>query len=803
MRLLRSLLNIGTFILVFVVPLIAWTGFYDGVEEPKMAATLWATGLVVCAWLIGCLSERLRFMPRSSHIKVGAAAYILLAASAYWAGLKLHLMEYAIFYVSGALLLLAWDSILASPLMLSLFIDKEARTDPTTQGQANSHPPEEKILSVTSESSAATPEPKTLTPSCSPSAPPEKTPPNIAPTENSDAAFQFHSNQHAPAEEVRYIWNLIGWLSLACLIAGLYSCLQKITPLQISLFGLVIGDPMSWNYPHLSQGRTIATFGNPNYSGVWFAAVLPLSLSWLLTCLNDKRARIAALLAWLLCAIVIVITQTRAAWLGFGIGMVIWFVTMAAAYTNKKIVIKIGISTVAGLIALSTLYIACAEQNLGGNDINQYTVAERVKSFTNLNDPSLQARLWFWKSALKTALAFPWTGVGPYGQIEANLLERNSEPMVTRPYGQLPTSTHNQLFHVLATAGWPAFILYLISIAFTLNSARQIKCVPLRAAFLSSIACLWTAHIFTSFTVSSELLWIFIMAAVSAASPTSSYQQQPTDDQYLNQSLMEMNGRVHLAIFIGTVIMFATTVAVLMDFASLRLGSLGNQYCREAQRLQRTNNVSTAEILLTYDQANACYELASALSPAWMTWQYNLEISRVFTEINYKVLPAPDGKILFKAIEYASIAAAYAPDKTLPLTNLAYIFSREPQNLPQAIRTINQALYLDPRNPKILILKANCLTEMNQLQEALKILDYVDSITPNLPASLYDRLVIYTYLGEDQKAERIMNRLADLDQQAYQAALSFVQRRQNAIQSSKAAQTREKAKHGELQQQSN
>ncbi|MGM9993088.1 MAG: O-antigen ligase family protein [Candidatus Bruticola sp.] len=778
MRILRSLLNIGTFTLIVVVPLIAWTGFYDGVEEPKMAVTLWAAILVICAWLTGCLSGKLHFWPQSSHIKVGASAYILLAASGCWAGLKIHLLEYTIFYGISTLLLLAWDNILNSPLMESLLTNSPDESE--QDGLANQHKKEDQSVEL-----SHLPQERT-----------ENNYQNIVTPQNSPNNYE---NRQMAAGN--YIWTLIGWLSLAALLAGLYSCLQKITPLQLSIFGLTIGDPMGWNYPHLSQGRTISTFGNPNYSGVWFAAVLPLSLSWLLTRLTHKWAKAASFIAWLLCAVVIIITQTRAAWLGFGVGMIVWFLTMIVAYANKKAVIKVGLSALLGLTVLSALYIAYAERNLGSNNINQYTTTERIQSFKDLNDPSLQARLWFWQSAWHTALAFPFTGVGPYGQVNANLLDRSSEPMVTRPHGQLPTSTHSQFFHILATAGWPAFILYLISVALTLNSARQIENISLRAACLGATVSLWIAHIFTSFTVSSELLWFFVTASVSAVSSATHKKSEPDLD--LNIPLMEMGGRTRLAAIIGTIIIFAATLAVLMDFASLRLGSMGNKYYQEAQQLRKNHNASIAEILLTYDQANACYEVASALSPAWMTWQYNLEISRVFTEINYQVLPVPDDKMLFKAVEYGSIAAAYAPDKTLPLTNLAYIFSRDPKNLPQALKVLNQALYIDPRNPKILILKANCFIEMNQFSEALKILDYIDYITPNLPASLYDRLVVYTYLNKIKEADLLMEQLAQLDQQAYQAALSFKQRRNEALQSSLSPKTREKGKYEELQQQSN
>ncbi len=706
MKILRRLLEAGTFTLIFIVPLVAWTGFYDSVEEPKMAVTLWASVLVICAWLVGCVAGKLRFWPQSSLTKVAVLFYGFMAASGIWAGLGLHLLEFTIFYATSALLLMAWDSIFNSSLMDSLFAEEGS-------------------------------------------------------------------------ESPNYLWHLLGYLSLACLLACAYAYLQKITPLDIKIFGLPIGDPMDWNYPHLSQERTISTFGNPNYSGVWIATVLPLALSWIYTRLQTKWFRYLAFGGWLFCALAMIFTQTRAAWVGLTFGLVVWFVTMVVCSADKRSVIKTSLILLVGLALLTGTYMASGERSLQQVNRKQLTINERIKSFQDLSDPSLQARIWFWKSALKTALAFPWTGVGPYGQVQANLLDRDSEPMYTRPNGSLPTSTHNQLCHAVATAGWPALILCLISIGFAFNSASQIKSASLKAAFLSATTTLWIAHLFTSFTVSSEVLWLFIIAAISAsATPT---KENGTNED-LDISLWSLNSRVRLAVLIAGAVIILVSLAAFMDLASLRFGSLGNKYFDEAVELSHQPNKPISKILLTYDQANAYYELASALSPAWMTWNYNLEISQVFRQIYVEVLPEPDNKILFKAIEYASIAAAFAPEKTVPLLSWASILAKTPQGLEEAVRLTNRALGIDPRNPRILVTKAQFLIELRRFPEALRVLDRVDSITPDLPTALYARFAILLLTHKEKEAQQIMEKLEKLDPLAKQAAEDFLQRRNQEIQ---------------------
>ncbi len=727
MKTLRWLLNAGTLTLISIVPLVAWTGFYDSVEEPKMAVALWASALVICTWLLGCLAGKFNFWPQSSLTKAGALFYGLMAASGIWAGLGLHLLEYTIFYATDALLLMAWDSTFHSPLMDSLFIKEADKTNQATEASANSTAEEKAI-----------------------------------PKENASE---------------NYIWYLLGCLSVTCLLACAYAYLQKITPLEITICGLSIVDPMNWNYPHLSQERTISTFGNPNYSGVWIASVLPLALSWIYTRTWKKWLRYLAFASWLFCTLAMIFTQTRAAWLGFALGLAVWFFTMMFCSTDRRTVMKTSLILLTGLVLLTSAYMLGGERNLQQVNHKRLTISERLKSFKNLSDPSLQARLWFWKSALKTALAFPWTGVGPYGQVEANLLERDSEPISTRPYGKLPSSTHNQIFHIMATAGWPSFILALISIGFATNTILTLKSAPLKSAFLAFIATFWAAHMFTSFTTSTEILWIFIMAAVSSlTTPTKVSDPNPE----LDKNLLQLGSRVRLGVFVTGAVILLVSLATFMALASLRFGSLGDKYFEQAQELSRQPHKSISKILLTYDQANAYYELASALSPAWMTWNYNLEISRVFRQVYVEVLPEPDDKILFKAVEYASIAAAFAPEKTAPLLNWASVLAETPQGLEDALRLTNRALGIDPRNPRILIAKAQFLIELQRFPEAIEVLDRIETITPDLPTALYSRFVILLLTHKEKEAKQIMQKLEGLDPLAKHAAEEFMQQRERA-----------------------
>ena len=94
----------------------------------------------------------------------------------------------------------------------------------------------------------------------------------------------------------------------------------------------------------------------------------------------------------------------------------------------------------------------------------------------------------------------------------------------------------------------------------------------------------------------------------------------------------------------------------------------------------------------------------------------------------------------------------------------------------------NRALGIDPRNPRILIAKAQFLIELQRFSEALEVLDKIESITPNLPTALYSRFVILLLTNKEKEAEQIMEQLEHLDPIAKHAAEDFRQHRNQEIQ---------------------
>ena len=684
MKLLKIMANIGLFTLLLIVPLTAWTGFYNAVETPKMVVTIWGGSLVICTWLLGCILGKFRFWPKSSLTIVASATFLLMALSNVWHGLPLQGRELALVYATLSLTILALDSLFYSAIAPHLLPSIKAKISGNVQ---------EKLS-----------------------------------------------------------WRVVGWLSFAALLASLYAYLQHITPLEIKFLTIPIGDPMDWNNPHLSRGRTISTFGNPDYWGVWLACVLPLSLSWVMS-RKIKTKQTLSFLAWVACAFVIIITQTRSAWLGLGLSLLTWFILSLIYLPEERKKLSIAALLAISALGLLSIPLAKLQSESQGSVHQEYSLATRLRSLKNLQDPSLQVRFFFWRSALNTSFAHPFIGAGPNGQVEFNMLDRDLEPLSTRAASRIPESVHNEFLTVLSTAGWPAFILYLTAMCFAFNSARNIKNAHLKIGLISSCLCFFTAHIFLSATVSTLILYVFFITLISGNLEDYPYEVEELDNEIFEYA---PQARLFLATTLG--IMLFISLGTVLSLVSLYYGGSAYSYSEKAYEAREEHPDDITECLKFYDQALQKLGVAMSLAPYWHQSNYALELAVIMGEVD-RFMPKDEMRLIWqKAREYAAMSAALAPHQTRPLQIWASILANNKETLPEAIHVMNRALALDPRNPNLLLLKTRMLIDSGRFQEALAVIDRLDQIVP-LNENKYNRVAVLYFLGRFQEGDLIAKEL--------------------------------------------
>jgi O-antigen ligase len=537
-----------------------------------------------------------------------------------------------------------------------------------------------------------------------------------------------------------------GWICASALVVGFYSHLQRLTPMGLRVLGVPIADPVAWNHPHLSQERTIATFGNPDYLAAWLVVVLPLALSWLLT-IRRPAARWVALSAWILVAVAMILTLTRAAWVGAAAGGAVWLACALGALPRpeRTRILRLLIGAGALLVLLLGSVVTLQAEKAG-----PFTVAARLQSFRDFQDLSFRTRLFFWKSALITLAENPLAGTGPGGFPTAALQHRDLEPVETRYPPRTPENPHNQYLTVAAEAGLPG-VLFLGGLLVLFFYRGRAGGGLEAAGLLGAGAAHWANQLFISSTLTTEVLWVFLVA-LAASRETPSRPSRPAA-----LPLRVGVGLAGLLLLAGLV-----WLSGLIVFHQRQVW-LGDHARFQARTLLESHRATGQQILPFYQRALDDYLAASRSAPPWEKGRSELRVGRLYEEIYHDLTDRQAEPLRAQAHQAYLAALEEEPSSPNAWASLARILALAPASRAQALPVVDQALTLDPRNPDYLDLKARILLDLGRPQEALASWQTALAIRPDLPRLLLGTAESLLLLQRDLQAERALERAVELD----------------------------------------
>ena len=202
---------------------------------------------------------------------------------------------------------------------------------------------------------------------------------------------------------------------------------------------LIGKDPVAWSNPY---NPLIGTFGNPNFSG----AVLGISSAfYFFLFLNASRLwKSTYLLLGLSSFVLSLLTDSLQGPVVAVLGLGIIFLERYSVRLSKKKLLAI---TSSMLLAGSFFVISFLGFGPAGSFLYQYT---------------LRLRLDYWWIALQSALAKPFTGIGPDSFLEGYFLHRSEDFVTTYGVGLRADSAHSAPLNFLASFGFISFILYLL-----------------------------------------------------------------------------------------------------------------------------------------------------------------------------------------------------------------------------------------------------------------------------------------------------------------------------------------------------
>lgn len=276
----------------------------------------------------------------------------------------------------------------------------------------------------------------------------------------------------AGEKKAAFIENVLNVLIIVSTISAIIGIMQ--------FFGLNYEHGIKWKIPSRLPDKTdiYSTYGNPNFMSSFLAAVFPFVLINLWHNFNDVKKRLLNAVSALIILFCILISRTKAAWLGVIISTILLFIFTVniKGKAFKKYLKASGIIFLAVIAVITGIsLILPAESN---------PILAELSSL-NLSHLTFKGRELMWQTTLNIIKDHPLIGVGVntyrlnYQNYQGEFLTRYPEYIT---YLGSAESPHNQYLETAAEQGIIGLLLFLwINITFyksginTLRSDYQLK----------------------------------------------------------------------------------------------------------------------------------------------------------------------------------------------------------------------------------------------------------------------------------------------------------------------------------------
>lgn len=578
------------------------------------------------------------------------------------------------------------------------------------------------------------------------------------------------------------IWSCLAGLSVVAYVIGLYAHLQRLTLADYHIGPWKIGDFMDWQPAHLAYERTIATMGNPDYFATYLAAVLPLALIWTLTRRRTwvKWLNIAL---WSSGACAMILTQTRSAWLGAAASVPVFlYMIWQAADASERKSFALSILAASVLTSAGTLGIYQWQKQLHP----ELDLADRVKNFANQNDLSIQARYYFWHTALRSARSNP-LGLGSGGQAVRAMQYRDLEPAALRFPPRQMENVHSQFLQCLAENGWPGLLLLAALLYIFTRTLLSLRRNILAAGLLSSAAALWVSQCFICSSYQTETLWLFLLGAAASLA-----QEQPAVLTDMSETAEQMSDTIADSVTAGAVqdrqeretgdwrylyipaaacvfCVFLTASAAFLSLRSeydisegLSWRHLANQSLSGSGSAEKANNC--------YQRAEQSFMRALEFAPVWRQAYIYRELGLLVQDMFVKISLGSDPALYENAQESYLESLRFNAFEPYTYSCLVDLQRHSRRHMSDALQNCDNALRLDPRNPQYLNQKALLLLQTERYAEGRDLAMQALEICPQSPYLWHTLATAHRYTGEYELAEKDLRNLLKLDPKAVSEA---------------------------------
>ncbi|MDO8886470.1 O-antigen ligase family protein [Candidatus Oleimmundimicrobium sp.] len=221
----------------------------------------------------------------------------------------------------------------------------------------------------------------------------------------------------------------------------------------------------------IDLGRSGSLLGNSNYLGAYLALVVPLALVSMVYLKQINLPKWLVCLTFFLTSTSLVLTYTRASWLGITVGLLCLILINKESFFKSKRAIFLSLTIVILIVA-----IFFGANFLGQKNLSSLPFAGRLSSLFNLKGGSVLDRLFIWKTAVKIVPDYRLLGVGPdcFGLVYPRYLQPNWASVAVNAFTD---NAHFNLLQVLVCQGIAGLLSYvwIFSLFFFVTWKKIIK----------------------------------------------------------------------------------------------------------------------------------------------------------------------------------------------------------------------------------------------------------------------------------------------------------------------------------------
>lgn len=482
--------------------------------------------------------------------------------------------------------------------------------------------------------------------------------------------------------------------------------------------------------------RLTATLGNPMFTGTYLAMTLPAAAGAALAASRlSHRVLLAVCTALMLAALVL--TQTRAAWIGFGLSVLFMIGLILVEWYKRR-------STVFAVVACILVGVVGVAMAAGWARPN---LRARLQSIANMEDATRQTRMVYMQSALNIFRAFPIQGAG-YGNIKPIFPQYRPTSMVIESNlplnrGYSTALPHNIILQTAAESGIMGLLpflligvlIYLAGFALLRGGSQQ---AWLTIGLLGSVTAYYVTNLF-SFDNAATLAQLWILAALLAGmgaverTPSARYGALAAP---LTRSLTSMFNIASLAVALGAGLSFLVQLGGAFAFQQAVL-------CMEAAE-QKLADARSADppIHALYREGCAMYDasirqietvIATSLIPDPAMHQIRfLAYYRRHGHVSSREEEAALRKKLYQIGDHA--LSIYDRDPmVLRYYIVSLVESPDPADYRKAYELSLKLAKFEPRSSEVHILRAKALQALNDPVRALLAADESIRLDPTSP----------------------------------------------------------------------